>query len=152
LLWSGDEELNASFRETVEAEPKALCDNAWSTEADQNLCYRVITGGKSLADLLSALGGTKASWSTPDKSVVRATNNAHPAGQCRLDTYSAGALCNKGWDVKIIPAKDLGSKRNTKDGELNAVQYSCNQSEGLAYGYRPLCWFKPFLAATTTLD
>ena len=110
LLWTGQDEENARFAETVEPIPQAMCDKAWTTTEDRNLCYRMMAGGKSLADLLSALGGTKASWSTPDTKVVATTNNAHPAGQCRLDTYAAGALCGKGWDVKIIPAKDLGSK------------------------------------------
>ncbi len=149
LLWSDEPELNATYRDAIEAIPAALCNKAWSKEADQNLCYRMTAGGKSLADLLSALGGTKASYSTPDNTVVKTTNNAHPAGQCRLDTYTAGAICNKAWDVKVIPGKDLGSKRNAKEGELDAIKYTCNQSEGLSYGYRPTCWFKPFLAATT---
>jgi hypothetical protein len=152
LLWSGQDEENARFAADLDAIPKAQCDKVWTTTTDRNLCYRMMAGGKSLADLLSALGGTKASWSTPDKSVVKSTNNAHPAGQCRLDTYAAGALCGKDWDAKVIPAKDLGSKRNTKDGELDAVQYTCNTSEGLTLGTRPTCWFKPYLTAASTFE
>jgi len=148
IIWKEQLKTNASFRKIVEATPKSLCDRVWKTEVDQNLCYRVTMGGKSLADLLSALGGTKASWSTPDTSKVSVTNNAHPAGQCRLDTYLAGALCAKDFDTAVIPAKDLGSKRNTKDGELNAVASSCTQYENFELGFRPTCWFKPFLTTT----
>jgi len=146
LLWSGQDIENESFAADLDAIPKAMCDKTWTTAEDKNLCYRMMAGGKSLADLLSALGGTKASWSTPDNSAVKTTNHAHPAGQCRLDTYTAGAVCGKGWDVKIIPAKDLGSKRNTKDGEMDSLKYTCNQSQGVTLGFRPTCWFKPFLA------
>jgi hypothetical protein len=147
LLWSDELETNETFAETVDEIPKALCDNAWTETNDRNLCYRMTAAGKSLADLLSSLGGTKSNWNTPDKSVVKRTNNAHPAGQCRLDTYAAGALCEKTWDFTIIPAKDLGRKSNTKEGELAAAKYSCNQHAGATFGYRPLCWFKPFVTA-----
>jgi hypothetical protein len=146
-LWRDDHATNASFRETVAAIPKALCDQAWESEQDQNLCYRITAGGQSLANLLAALGGTKADFSTPDKSVVSRTNNSHPVGQCRLDTYTAGAICNKEWDIHVIPGRDLGSLRNSQDAEEAAVQYTCNQSEGYTAGFRPLCWFKPYLAA-----
>ncbi len=148
-LWSDELETNASYRDAIEAIPTALCNKAWSTTAEQNLCYRMTAAGKSLADLLSALGGTTSSYSTPDKSVVSTTVNSHPAGQCRLDTYTAGAICTKTWEVKVIPGRDLGSKRNAKEGEQDALRVTCNQSEGLSFGYRPSCWFKPFLTSVT---
>jgi hypothetical protein len=148
-LWKDDHATNANYRDIVDPIPKALCDKAWDNEQDQNLCYRMTDAGHSLASLLAALGGTRADFSTPDKSVVKVTNNAHPAGQCRLDTYTAGAICTKEWDVKVIPGRDLGSQRNSKDAEQDSLRYTCNQAEGLAYGYRPTCWFKPYLAAVT---
>jgi hypothetical protein len=148
-LWKDDHATNANYRDSVEAIPKALCDKAWDNEQDQNLCYRMTAGGHSLASLLAALGGTRADFSTPDKNVVKSTYNSHPAGQCRLDTYTAGAICTKEWDVQVIPGRDLGSQRNSKDAEQDSLRYTCNQSEGLSYGYRPTCWFKPILAAVT---
>lgn len=144
-IWSSQTAINATFRDTVDSEPKAQCDQVWSTVADQNLCYRSAMAGKSAATLLAALGGTTASWNTPDTSKVTVTNNAHPAGQCRLDTYLAGALCSKNFDPTVIPGKDLGSKRNGKEGELDAAKYSCTQYENFKIGNRPLCWFKPLL-------
>lgn len=148
-LWRDEKTTNASYRSTIEAIPKAACDKAWSTVDDQNLCYRVAEGGKSLANLLAALGGTRADFSTPDRSVVRATFNNHPAGQCRLDTYLSGAICYKGWNVNIIPGRDLGTRSNGIDGERDSLRQTCNMSEGFTFGYRPLCWFKPFLGTSS---
>lgn len=147
ILWKDQLETNASFRGSVEAIPQALCDQAWTTTEDQNLCYRVTMGGKSLASLLSKLGGTSAAWDTPDTSKVKATNNEHPAGQCRLDTYLAGALCKLNFDSAIIPGKDLGSKRNSKAAEMDAAKYSCTEYMSFLSGVRPNCWFKPLLTA-----
>ncbi len=146
LLWNAQDEKNAGFRETVEPEPKVLCDQVWETESDQNLCYRIMMAGKSLADLLSALGGTKANWNTPDSNVVTKTKDAHPVAQCRLDTYMAGALCTKTWDSTLIPGKSLGAQRNSRQAEEISAQYTCTTAESYAVGYRPACWFKPQIA------
>ncbi len=144
-LWKDSPEANAEFRKTIAASPKAKCDAVWTDETDQDLCYRTMAAGKSTADLLSALGGTKIGWDTPDKKVVKSTDNAHPQGQCRLDTYMAGALCNKEFDEKIIPGKDLGSRRNGKDAEMATAKFTCTKYEDYDVGVRPLCWFKPAL-------
>lgn len=144
-IWRDDINTNASFRKTIGAIPRAACDKAWSDTQNQNLCYRIAEGGNALANLLAALGGTRASFNTPDRSVVPATYNNHPAGQCRLDTYLAGAVCSKNWDVNIIPARDLGSRKNSMDAERDSVRQTCNMVEGFSIGFRPLCWFRPFL-------
>jgi hypothetical protein len=133
MLWKNDVEGNAATREVIDAYPKAMCDDVWSTEADQNLCYRSMLAGYSLGKLLGTLGGTPdVSFETPDTRVVTRTNNAHPRGQCRLDTYAAGALCVNTWDDAIIPATETASAAAT-----------CTASEGFETGLRPLCWFKP---------
>ena len=143
-MWSDDLELNASFRETIEDYPKALCDSVWETEETQNLCYRSMEAGKSLADLLSALRDQTVAYDTPDESVVSRTNNAHPDGQCRLDTYMAGALCAAEWDVNVIPGKDLGSRRNSAEAEEESAAFTCTRAlDELEVGVRSLCWFKP---------
>ena len=143
-LWQDQTETNALSRAAIEAYPKALCDTAWTDIDAQNLCYRTMLGGKSLANLLSALGGTKAGFQTPDKSIVKITDHAHPEGQCRLDTYVAGAICGQEFDATSIPGKDLGSKRNSKDGESASSKSTCQRPD-FAVGTRPLCWFKPLL-------
>lgn len=140
-IWSRELDVNASFRDTIEDYPKALCDEVWSTEDDQNLCYRSMAAGKSLADLLGALNDQTVSYTSPDNSVVNSTNHAHPAGQCRLDTYMAGSLCVSEWDVDFIPGKSLGFSRNSASAENISADYTCSQARGLDVGYRPMCWF-----------
>lgn len=143
-LWKDQKEKNALSRALIEEYPKSLCDAAWADEDSQNLCYRTVLGGKSLANLLSALGGTIATYETSDKSVVASTYHAHPAGQCRLDTYVAAALCTQTFDASAIPGKDLGSKRNTSTAEEASGKYTCLAPD-FTVGTRPLCWFKPLL-------
>lgn len=145
LLWKDELETNATFRKTVDAYPKAQCDLVYKTTAEQNLCYRLMMAGRSTADLLATLGGTKNSWTTPDTNIVKSTNHDHPAGQCRLDTYVAGALCAARFDNQLIPGKSLGSKRNSAEAELEALGVSCGKGARLELGSRPLCWFKSAL-------
>ena len=103
------------------------CSAAWSTQAEQALCIRVAMAGKSLSKLL-ARGGTP-KFSTPSTQVVGRTNHAHPAGQCRLDTYFHGALCDK-------EVSDDVSNRDSAKGV-------CVRKRGYKEGTRPLCWYKP---------
>lgn len=143
-LWKNETETNAASAEIVEELPKALCDQVWTETDERNLCYRSMNASKSLATLLGALAGQKVSFDTPDKSVVKATYMSHPAGQCRLDTYSAGALCKQDFDRNVIPGKDMGSKRNSRDAEQASSISTCLRVD-FETGARPLCWFKPFL-------
>lgn len=145
LLWQDDYEVNAQFRDAIPETPKLLCDEAWESETEQNLCYRMMAAGKSLADLLSALRNQTVSFDTPDLRVVSRTNNAHPDGQCRLDTYMAGALCRADFDPEFIPGKGMGSRRNSADAELESAKYTCSAVDGFGLGLRPSCWFKSLL-------
>ncbi len=131
-VWQDQVEENAKHRATIDPYAKDLCDKVWSTEPDQDLCYRVMEAGYSLGNLLGNLGGQKVAYNTPDKSKVSKTNHAHPAGQCRLDTYMSGALCVREFDDNLIPKTEVESKGVT-----------CATSDGFELGARPLCWFKP---------
>lgn len=142
-LWSDQVEVNASFRETVASMPKQLCDENWTEEAEQNLCYRAMEAGYSLANLLGAMKGSEIAYENTDDSVVGSTSHAHPAAQCRLDTYMAGALCSMAFDSEFIPGKDLGRKRNSVEAETQAAENSCVRANGHVAGMRPLCWFSP---------
>lgn len=128
-LWKGDPE-NAKAAKVIPPYPKAKCDAAWAQQADRDLCYRAMLAGKSLADLLSY---GKARYDQPDKSQVARTNPNHPQGQCRLDTYMAGALCQKAFDLGVIPRD-----------EKESAKYACLKSKA-EVGYRPECWFKASL-------
>lgn len=140
-VWQNDPVGDAAAVAAVAAEPKQLCDNTWLTESARTLCYRSMLGGKSLADLLGALGESSVSYTTPDTSVVTTTNNDHPEAQCRLDTYMAGALCTQAFDSSVIPGK-ASISRNGMDAERDSALYSCTASNNFTVGKRPACWFK----------
>lgn len=126
-LWKADSAKNAAAEKNIPDYPKKLCDGAWKLQEERNLCYRIALAGKSLADLLS---GSSAKFETPSKIIVKRTNNAHPAGQCRLDTYLAGALCKVNFNQELIPKTEKESSK-----------VSCLQSLKQV-GFRPVCWFK----------
>jgi len=68
-------------------------------------------------------------FDTPDPAVVSRTADAHPATQCRLDTYFHGSLCTRPVD------EDVSAD--------NPVPGTCTRDAGYATGIRPLCWYKP---------
>lgn len=109
-------------------EPKTPCyaENCKSElKADPTICQKSIDGALSLGKLLANLNGDRTpSLNTPDKTVVKKTQDAHPRAQCRLDTMYMGVLCSKAWNDSIIP-------RNKQD----MPKVSCEA--------RPTCWYKP---------
>ena len=129
-------ELSARAAADLPPEMKAKCD-ANRPEAERDNCYRALVAGKSLADLLAALGSSTVSFSTPDTSTVKKTNNEHPAAQCRLDTYVASALCGaKTWDYSVIPGK-TSAQHNSMEAQTEAYKHSCKDGDGA----RPKCWY-----------
>lgn len=144
-LWRDEVDVNAGFRDIVPDTPRLLCDTSWADELDQDLCYRSMMAGKSLADLLSALRETDVSFDTPSEEIVSTTFNSHPEGQCRLDTYMAGALCSASWARDVIPGKGLVFGRNGASGEAESAQYTCSRSLDFEIGVRPRCWFASLL-------
>ncbi len=143
MLWSDQKEENAKFRGAVPELVAQKCDAAYANPDEQNLCYRSAMGGKSLASLLAALGRTgEPKFETPDPKVVTRTNSAHPAGQCRLDTYFQGGLCTKAFDQAVIPGKSGSTGSNNADAENEADKFACGGKAGSADGVRPACWFK----------
>ena len=107
------------------------CSEAFTLENDVALCQRSAMAGKSLASLLGSLRSSEAkvSFATPDASIATKTNNAHPAAQCRLDTYFQGSLCSKRLEENV--------------SNSDATEGTCNRIENMDSGTRPLCWFKP---------
>lgn len=126
-VYMNDDNVSIVAKMEVPEYATEKCKEVWSTQADIALCQRAAMAGKSLSKLLSRSGTPK--FDTPDTSVVDRTNNAHPAGQCRLDTYFQGALCDK----------DISDEVDNKD-PLKGV---CNKVRGYKKGTRPLCWYKP---------
>ena len=107
----------------------AACNRVYPAQKDAALCERVAVAGFVLGNVLSDLRGTEAvSFSTPDMTVVDQMDDDHPAAQCRLDTYFAGALCN------VSPTAALN--------DTDATVGTCNLGDGREFGSRPACWFK----------
>jgi hypothetical protein len=151
-LWSGDYDINASFRNKVPEETRFSCNMLWTTQSRRDLCYRVSAAGISLATLLARLGGkADPSMRGRDREKVDTTDVSHPNSQCRLDTLLAGALCNAHFDLGEIPGLDTrrGIGSNSQEAELRALGVSCSQEKrydprySIRYGARPLCWFAP---------
>ena len=126
-IFQDDDNARIVSRMDIDPEVATKCDNVWSDENENALCKRMATAAKGLATLLNS--GREVSFTTPDQSVVRKTDNKHPAGQCRLDTYFQGALCDK----------DLNEDVSKRD----ALVGTCNRVDSYENGIRPLCWYKP---------
>jgi hypothetical protein len=106
------------------------CAAQFADEAEKNICIRGGMAGVSVAGLFASMRNQpEGKFETPDQNVVSRTNDAHPAHQCRLDTYFQGALCDKSFN------EDVDQK--------DEVTGTCHGSTSHAVGLRPLCWFKP---------
>lgn len=126
------EDDNAAIIENSEIDPMArlLCESEFSNIDDQLICMRNSLAAASVAGLFMDLREeqTRPRFDTPDNTVVRETDDAHPGTQCRMDTYFSGAIC----DVDVsIPV----SQTDYREGSCTAPH-----SE---YGLRPRCWFNP---------
>lgn len=108
------------------------CNANFTNAEDVAMCYRGSMAGQSLSRVLGALSNTpadKITFDTPDPKEVSRTNHNHPAAQCRLDTYFAGAIC----------AIDHNEEVDDKDETVNV----CTRVAGDVDGVRPRCWFMP---------
>lgn len=115
---------------TVPAIVKTKCEANFTLANDVALCIRASMAGKSLADLLGSLrNSAPTDFTTPDENEVSRTNNAHPASQCRLDTYFQGAIC------------EVDYKEDVSDKDANVG--TCHRKGNFQDGLRPLCWYAP---------
>ena len=141
-LWASEVILNATHATSVNTAAKAKCDEVWNTESQKNLCYRISNAVKSSVNLLATLNSESAFFEKEDSQEVTHTDHSHPASQCRLDTYFAGALCNVDFESSLIPGFSFGAQRNGTEAEEEAAAVSCHQKTA-SIGVRPRCWFKP---------
>lgn len=123
---------NATIVSTLNA-PASLvnaCTKAHPNTDEKNICIRTGMAGMSVGHFFASMRNQAApDFETPDTNVVSRTNDAHPAYQCRLDTFFQGSLC----DVSM----------NEDVSQKDEVQGTCHGSLGHTSGLRPLCWFKP---------
>lgn len=150
FIWWTDP-ANATIASTAPQTVRDRCAAVWSSAHDRDLCARVALAGKSLADLSGSLEGSTVNFDTPDTHVVTQTVSAHPAAQCRLDTYLAGAFCGVFYNFNIIPGIGDPVGQNTAHAELTAATASCFPAAAFigTPGYngfdRPRCWFAPLV-------
>jgi hypothetical protein len=123
---------NVAVIKVTQVDPVAtrVCKKQWNTPEEIALCQRISLAGSSVAYLFQDLSKekTKPEFDTPDKNVVTEMDDAHPATQCRLDTYLAGLSCTID---KSVPVSDKDYKEGTCVEGTHDV------------GYRPRCWFFP---------
>lgn len=107
-----------------------LCDQEFASDADRYLCKRSTLGGTSVAGLFQDLRkeATPPDFAKPDTNRVSKMFDQHPATQCRMDTYLAGAICNVDKTVAL-------SNSDYRQG-------SCVENVAKV-GFRPRCWFAP---------
>jgi hypothetical protein len=105
------------------------CREMFNNTDDQNFCIRNSYAGLSTARLLNDLnnGKTAPNFNTPDNSVVKTTNDSHPAAQCRLDTYFSGSTCT-------VTVSEKLSDTDYRPG-------TCYDGNTHKFGLRPRCWF-----------
>ena len=125
-----DDNIAVVSKMTIDAEATTKCEMVYKNSNEVALCQRISMAGKSLGQLLGSLGGNSTvNFNTPDKKVVKKTNDGHPAAQCRLDTYFSAGLCDKSFNEDV--------------SETSPVPGTCIKRDGHQYGIRPLCWYKP---------
>lgn len=112
--------------------PKILvnaCRSSYANNEEVAICIRTSMAGEVLGNFFNALRNSteSLSFATPDKKIVSVTNDAHPASQCRLDTYFQGSLCDKNVNEEV--------------SDTDANIGTCTRKNGDTVGLRPTCWF-----------
>ncbi len=116
---------------TIPEALKEKCETQHKNAEEVTICIRGGMAGLSVSNLFQALSNstTPPRFTTPDPRVVTSTDHAHPAYQCRLDTYFQGAIC------QVDDTTDVSNS----DEKIGV----CHPLNGDSVGTRPLCWFKP---------
>ncbi len=132
-LFEDDDNLSIISKMKIPTTMTERCEQAFASEKESSLCVRSAMAGQSLANLFQSLRSLPGlpSVDTPDIKIVTRSNPAHPAPQCRLDTYFQGALCSKGHDAS--------------PSQKSILKGMCSRIDKLKNGLRPLCWFFPAL-------
>lgn len=115
------------------------CSSAFATKNEIALCERSAMAGLAMAKVLAALSKDKdqPSFDTPSNKAVQKTFSGHSFAQCRLDTFLAGAICERKVDEAL-------SKADPRPG-------TCNESQVDKTGFRPTCWYKENLSRDSWL-
>lgn len=109
---------------------KLQCANQYVSLEERAICERSSVAGLALGRFFRSLSKdvAKVDFSTPDKAVVSATNDNHPASQCRVDTYFQASLCDRSTSEDV--------------SQTDAHAGVCTKRNGDSVGLRPNCWYK----------
>lgn len=123
-----DNELIVS-QMTVDEHARKECEAEFQDRQSQLICMRGAMAGMSVANLFKALRKETRQplFNEIDAKVVTTTNHAHPATQCRLDTYFNGSRCSA----------DLNTDVSDTDYKVG----TCDENSVFNTGSRPRCWF-----------
>lgn len=128
-MWENEDNRAAIGDRKIDEFAQAACDREFQTVDDRLICYRSTLAGEAVAALFQQMKEEQPShFATPDPKKVNSTDNAHPATQCRLDTYFQGALCT------VAETEDV----DNRDYHVGTCTAKTHQ-----VGLRPRCWFKP---------
>jgi hypothetical protein len=129
-FFAEDDNVAIVGKEKLDPVAVALCQSQFKEIKDQAICARISMAGQSVSNFFQVAKKETVvpNYGTPDKSEVSRTNDAHPATQCRMDTYLAGFSCH-------VPESDPNDKVDYKKGSC----FTPNDT----IGYRPRCWFNP---------
>lgn len=130
-VWQDDNNVEIMSRITVDPLVATKCAANFSLDQERAICQRTAMAGLTLGEVFQSLRNSsdKLSFATPDPNVVEATDTKHPASQCRLDTYLAGAICDISKNDEV----------SSDDAEIGV----CTRLKNYQDGVRPLCWYKP---------
>lgn len=130
-LWKDDDNLEAIYGHYIPTHIKQSCEDSFKEINDIAICQRTAMAGVSVSNLFRALSkqDKELTYAIKDPTVVVQTKHTHPAAQCRLDTYIAGATCTA--------SKDIGFSKT------DLTQGACTRENNNTVGVRPLCWYQP---------
>lgn len=129
-VFLGDDNVSIARSLNVPATVVRQCESSYGDAASIALCERSAMAGRSTAELMRVLNNSSPiDFTTPDPTQVSATSDAHPAAQCRLDTYLNGAVCQVSKDEPL--------------SDTDATVGTCSEERSFRIGVRPRCWYKP---------
>lgn len=127
-MFSDDENSNWVNQNTAEDIVVESCGQSFSDAANQYACERAFAASLAISSVLADVSNRPAvSFDQHDDSEVEKTYGGHPDPQCRLDTYTQGAVCDR-------PVGEMTSPSDYRQG-------TCTEEAGYSFGYRPHCWF-----------
>jgi len=136
-VFASDDNVSLMSSAVIDPTADRKCDNFHADEQDRALCKRISMAAMAVVGVFKDVANdrNRVSFSTPSKKKVRKTNHKHPAPQCRLDSYFAGALCDKDY------LEDVSDEDVTRGVCVAAEGEDGNNNTNAAA--KPRCWYRP---------